>query len=56
MEYMDYNFSGHIEIAETTVRIEDGEIPQSDSFCYLGSIISKDREIGEDIEHRIKAG
>ena len=25
--YMDCNFSGHIEIAETIVRIEDHEIP-----------------------------
>ena len=52
---MDCNFSGHIERDETTVRIEDYEIPQSDSFCFLGSIISKDGEIDEDVEHRIKS-
>ena len=28
-EYMDYNFSGHIERVETIVRIEDRAIPQS---------------------------
>ena len=50
------NFSGHIERAETVVRIEDHEIPQIDSFRYLGSIISKDWEIDGDVEHRIKAG
>ena len=38
------------------MRIEDHEIPQSDSFCYLGSIISKDGEIAEDAEHMIKVG
>ena len=31
-------------------------LPQSNSFPYVGSIISKDEEIGEDVEHRIKAG
>ena len=55
-EYMDCNFSGHIERAETTVIIEDHEIPQSDSFRYLGFINSKDGEIDEDVEHKIKAG
>ena len=53
-EYMNCNFNRHIERAETTVRIEDLEIPQSDSFRYLGSIISKDGEIDENGEHRIK--
>ena len=56
MEYMDCNFSGHIERAETTVKIKDHEIPQIDSFRYLGSIISKDWEIDEDVEHKLKAG
>ena len=37
-EYMDCNFNGYIEKPETTVRIEDQVIPQSDSFRYLGSI------------------
>jgi hypothetical protein len=53
---MDCNFIGHIERAETIVRIEDHEIPQNDSFHYLGSIISKDGEIDEDVEHKIKVG
>ena len=54
-EYMDCDFSGHIERVETTMRIEDHEIPQSDSFRYLGSIMSEDQEIDEDVEHKIKA-
>ena len=55
-EYMDCNFSEHIERAEIAVRIEDHEIPQSDYLCYLGSIISKYEGIDEDVEHRIKVG
>ena len=55
-EYMDCNFSGHIKRVETIVRIEDHEIPQRDSFRYLGFIITKDGEIDEDVKHRIKAG
>ena len=54
-ECMDCNFRRHIERVETTVRIEDHKIPQSDSFRYLDFIIGKDGVIDEDIEHRIKA-
>ena len=50
------NSSKHIERVEIIVRIEDHDIPQSDSFCYIGFIISNDGEIDEDVEHRIKAG
>ena len=38
------------------MRIKAQEIPQRDSFSYLGSIISKDMEFDEDVEHKIKAG
>ena len=55
-KYMNCNFNGHIKRAETTMRIKDHEIPQSDSLSYLSSIISKDRKIVEDIKHKIKAG
>ena len=41
-KYIVCNFNGHIERAETTVKINDNEIPQSDSFHYLSAIISKD--------------
>ena len=53
---MECNFSGHVQRAETTIKIETQEIPQRDSFRYLDSIISKDGKIDEDVEHRIKAG
>ena len=50
-EYMDCNLSVHIQRTKATVRIEAQEISQRDSFRYLGSIISNDREIDEDVEH-----
>ena len=53
---MDCNFSEHIERAKIAVRIEDHELLQSDYFRYLGSVISKDGEIDEDIKYMIKAG
>ena len=52
---MDCNFSKHAQRAETTVRIKAQEIPQKDSFQYLGSRISKDGQIEEDVEHKIRA-
>jgi len=30
-------------------------IPRKDQFRYLGSIIQRDREINENVTHRIKA-
>ena len=32
------------------------QIPVTECFKYLGSIIQKDREIDDDVNHRIKAG
>ena len=51
---MDCNFSEHLQRPETTIRIEAKGILQRDSFRYLGSIISKDGEVDEDVKHRIK--
>ena len=39
-KYVDCNFSGDVQRAETIVRVEVQEIPQRDSFQYLGSLIS----------------
>ena len=50
------NFSVHIQRVETAVRIKTHEIPQRDSFYNLGSIISYDREIDDDVECRKEAG
>ena len=55
-EYMHCNFNEHIERAKTTMRIEDHDIIQSNSFCYHDSIICMDEEIDEDVEHKMKAG
>jgi hypothetical protein len=29
---------------------------KKDTFCYLGSILLKNRDIDEDVSHRIKTG
>lgn len=39
-KYMDWNFSVQIQSGEATLRIEAQEKPQTDSFHYLGSIMS----------------
>ena len=31
-------------------------VPQKDTFRYLGSMLQKDGDIDEDVNHRIKAG
>ena len=38
------------------VAIEGAIIPKVERFRYLGSIIQGNREIDEDINHRIKVG
>jgi len=38
------------------VRLDGQEIPTSNHFKYLGSIIQKDGEIDSDVNHRIQAG
>lgn len=50
---MNCNVSGDMQRNETSVRIEDQEIPQKDSFQYSGSIICKNGKIEEDVEHRV---
>lgn len=52
--YMDYNFSGFLRRVQITVRIEAQQIPQRDSFYYLGLVIKKDGKIDEDGKHDIK--
>ena len=54
--YIYCNFSGHIQRAQTTMRIEAQEIPQRNSFYYLGSIISQDGEIDADVKRNDKSG
>jgi len=55
-EYMECNFSNKRSRDFEVVKIEDKEITKSNQFRYLGSIFSKDGEIGDDVTHRIKVG
>ncbi|XP_078151892.1 uncharacterized protein LOC144547176 [Carex rostrata] len=54
-EYMRCEFS--------VVRSDDGDVtlagqivPRKDTFRYFGSMLQSDDEIGEDVNHRIRAG
>ena len=49
-KYTNCKFNGDVQRIENTVIIEAQEILQRYSFLYIGSIISKDGEIEEDIE------
>ncbi|KAM2387188.1 hypothetical protein ACFX1X_039558 [Malus domestica] len=55
-EYMECKFSANGGQNELGVRIEDQEIPKSDRFRYLGSILQKNGELDGDLNHRIQAG
>ena len=55
-EYMLCKFSGIHNEHEERVMIQDQEIPRSDRFRYLGSIMSNDGEIADDVNHRIQVG
>nr|CBL94163.1 putative RNA-directed DNA polymerase (Reverse transcriptase) [Malus domestica] len=55
-EYMECKFSANGSQNELGVRIGDQEIPKSDRFRYLGSILQKNGELDEDLNHRIQAG
>jgi hypothetical protein len=41
---------------EGDVRLDGQVIPKKDTFRYLGSILQKDEDINEDLNHRIKVG
>ena len=49
-------FNGIHNEHEERVMIQDQEIPRSDRFRYLGSIMSNDGEIADDVNHRIQVG
>ena len=53
-EYMECKFSKNARV-EDVIKLEDQIIQRKDHFRYLGSVIQKDREIHEDVAHRIKA-
>ena len=54
---MNCNSSGDVQRDETPMSTEGQEIQPKDSFQYLGSTISKDGKIEEDVEleQRIRA-
>jgi hypothetical protein len=41
---------------EGDVRLDGHVVPKKDIFRYLGSMLQKDGDIDEDLNHRIKAG
>ncbi|KAM2034229.1 hypothetical protein ACFX16_037466 [Malus domestica] len=55
-EYMECKFSANGGQNELGVRIRDREVPKSDRFHYLGSILQKNGELDRDLNHRIQAG
>ena len=53
---MECNFGKNQDMNEGVVSIEGQEIPKSEQFQYLGSILHAEGDIGADVTHRIKAG
>ncbi|KAM1019201.1 hypothetical protein ACFX2I_040617 [Malus domestica] len=53
---MECKFSTNGGQNELGVRIGDQEIPKSDCFSYLGSILQKNGELDGDLNHRVQAG
>jgi hypothetical protein len=41
---------------EEEVSLDGKVVPQKDTFRYLGSMLRKDGDIDEDVNHRIKTG
>jgi hypothetical protein len=41
---------------ERDVRLDGQVVPKKDVFRYLGSMLQKNGDIDEDVNHRIKAG
>ena len=56
IEYMECKFSKGRNTNKELVILNGQEILKSESFRYLGSIIHRDGEIKEDVNHRIKVG
>jgi hypothetical protein len=53
-EYMKCDFSATTQ-EEGDVRLDGQVVPKKDTFRYLRSMLQKNRDIGEDVSHRIKA-
>jgi hypothetical protein len=55
IEYMKYNFSATTQ-EKGDVRLDGQVVPKKDTFLYLVSMLQKNKDIDEDVSHRIKAG
>ncbi|XP_019261739.1 PREDICTED: uncharacterized protein LOC109239608 [Nicotiana attenuata] len=55
-EYMECKFNNGTQEGDMEVRLDMQVIPKRGSFKYLGSKIQGNREIDEDLTHRIGAG
>jgi hypothetical protein len=53
IEYMRYQFSGG-NSDDGDMSLDGRVVPINDSFWYLGSMLQSDREIDEDVSHRIR--
>jgi hypothetical protein len=54
IEYMKCDFSTTTQ-EEGVVRLDGQVVPKKDTFRYLGSMVQNDRDIDEDLSHKIKA-
>jgi hypothetical protein len=54
MEYMKCDFSATTK-EEGDIRLDSKVVLKKDTFRYLGSMLQKDGDIDEDVNHRIKA-
>jgi hypothetical protein len=55
MEYMKCDFNATTQ-EERDVRLDGQMVTKKDNFRYLGSMLQKNRDIDEDISHKIKVG
>jgi hypothetical protein len=53
MEYMKCDFSATTQ-EEGDVRLDGQVVPKKNTFHYLGSVLQKDGDIDEDVNHIIK--
>ena len=55
-EYIEGKFRKRRNNEQGVITLDGQQIPVTDCFKYLRSIIQKDGEIDSDVNHRIKAG
>jgi hypothetical protein len=52
---MKYDFSATTQ-EEGDVRLDREVVPKKYTFRYMGLMLQKDRDVDEDVSHRIKVG